>query len=185
MARGSDSAKEAATTAQANSNTFSNNSQNLYSSLAPQLIAESAHPAGFTQPDLAAMTTDAQQTAGGSTGAAVGEGLLRSARTRNAGGSDAAIQAGVRSAGQELSKNALGIRTANARMKEGQRRSALGGVQGLLGTETGASNEALGIVPSAVNADVNQQNQSWAWAKNILQPAMQAAGGAAGGYFAK
>lgn len=182
MARGSDQAKEAATTANANAGTYANNSANLYSSLAPQLIAESAHPAGFSQPDLAAMNTDAQQSAGGTGSAAVGQGLLHAARTRNAGGADAAIGAGVRDASQELSKNALGIRTNNARMKEGQRRAALGGLQGLTGTELGGSNQALGVVPDAVNADVNAENASWNGVKYILDPILAAASSGAGSF---
>lgn len=179
MARGNDQAQDASKTANANAGTFANNSANLYSSLAPQLITESAHPAGFSQPDLAAMNTDASQSAGGVAAGATGQGLLHSARTRNAGGADASIGAGVRAAGEQLSKNTLGIRTNNARMKEGQRRAALSGLEGLTGTELGGSNAALGQVASNVNANTDAENASWNWAKYILDPALTAAGNAA------
>ena len=176
MARGSAPASTAATTALSNSGTFAGNAGNLYSDLAPQLETEAAHPSGFDAPDLAAMQTEGQQGAGGAEAGAVGEGMLHAARTRNAGGADAAIGEGVRSAGENLSKNALGVRIANAKLKNQQQQEGLGGLTNLTGLETGAENQALGEVAPAVNADVNQQNASWDWAKDLLDPTLQAAG---------
>lgn len=183
MARGSTQATSAATTAANNSNAFGGNASSLYSTLTPQLTNEAANPQGFNPADEAGMQTEAQQTAGGTQSAAVGEGGLQAARTRNAGAPAAAIADASRGAGEQLSKNSLGISNANARLKEGQRQSALTGLQGLTGLETGAQNTALGQVAPDVNANTNAANESWDWAKDLLDPALQASGQAAAGYF--
>ncbi len=120
------------------------------------------------------MQTEGQQGAGGAEAGAVGEGMLHAARTRNAGGADAAIGAGVRDAGENLSKNALGVRIANAKLKNTQQQEGLGGLANLTGLETGAENTALGQVAPAVNADVNQQNASWDAVSHLLDPVLGA-----------
>lgn len=178
MARGNAAAETGAAQAQKNSNQFGGNAQALYSTVVPQLTTQAAHPAGYNPSDLAGMQTEAQQTAGGSEAGAVGQGSLLGARTRNAGAPAAAIPEAAREAGQELNKNSLGISNANARLKESQRESALGGLENLTGTETGATNQALGEVAPLVNADTSAKSQSWDWAKNILQPIVAAAGNA-------
>lgn len=181
MARGSDQARGAATSAQGISNTAGSNAQGLYSTLAPELINEATHPAGFAPTNLAGMNTAAEETAGGTQAAAVGQGALQAARTRNAGGSDAAIADASRSAGQQLSRGVLATQMANAKLKEGQREGGIHGLEGLYGTNLGSSVGALGQVAGNINADTNASNASWNWAKYILDPAMQAAGGAAAG----
>lgn len=181
MARGSEQANTAASSAQTASNQFGANASGLYGTLAPELEAESAHPAGFGPAETAKMTTAAEQTAGGANAGAVGQGALLASRTRNAGTADAAVQKSARDASSNLSKATLGVQNQDAMLQQSQRRAALGGLQGLYGTEAGSSLGALGIVPQAVNANTNAENASWNWAKYILDPAMQAAGGAASG----
>lgn len=183
MARGSQQATTAATSAQNLSNQFAGNANALYSTLAPELESEAAHPAGFNPAELADMNTAAQQSAGGATAGAVSQGALRAARTGNLGGSDAAIQEAARNGGQTASKAAVGIKNQNAMLKQNQRRAALSGLQGLYGTNAGASIGSLGQVANNVNADTNAENASWNCAKYILDPALNAAGGAAGGYY--
>lgn len=175
-ARGSDQATGAATSAQNISNTTSGNSQALYSTLAPQLEAEAAHPAGFSPTDMADMTTSQEQAAGGSEAGAVGEGLLHAARTRNAGGADAAIGESARAAGRQLSSGVLGTQLANQRLKQQEQQAGMSGLEGLFGTDTGASVGALGQVASNVNADTEAENASWDWTKGL-----SAIGGALGG----
>ena len=195
MSRGNNQSQTASTQGNANAVQASNNSQNflnnsnaLYSTVVPQLTAEAAHPAGFNPTDYAAMNTDAQQSAGGSQAAAVGQGGLLGARTRNSGAAAAAIDSAARSGGQDLSRNALGVRTANARLKESQRQSGLSGLENMTGLYTGAANNALGVsngalgeVASNVNANTNAANQSWDWAKDILSPVLGAASYSKGG----
>lgn len=174
MARGSTQATQAGQTGLNLSNTYAGNASALYSTLAPSLISQAAHPQGIAPPDLAAADTAAQESAGGTQSAAVGQGALRAARTRNAGGSDAAIAAGSRAAGENLAKAAVTTRLKNASVKESQREEALKGEQGLLGEQAGAGNTALGIVPQAVNANTDATNASWDWSKDLLQPLLGA-----------
>ncbi len=184
MARGSDQATQAASSAQGLSNQYSGNAGATYGALMPELASEAAHPAGFNPTDLARMNTAAQQSEGGSNAGAVGQGALLAGRTKNPGVAAAAIPEATRESGETASKNALGIQTKNAMLKEDQRQAGLKGLQGLNATETGAGISALGEVAPNVQADTAAKNQSWDWAKYILDPALQAAGGAASGYLA-
>jgi hypothetical protein len=165
-----------------NANAFMGNANSLYGDLAPTLESEVAHPAGYAPTDLSAMETGAQQSAGGSQAGAVGQGGLYAARTGNKGGAAAAIADASRGAGQQLSKNLLGIRSANANLKNEQQQAGISGLTNLTGLETGASNTALGNVANLSNANTNAANASWDWAKDILDPTLQAGGTAAGGY---
>jgi hypothetical protein len=180
MARGSTDAQGAATAAQGISNQASGNAGALYSTVAPALETEMAHPAGFDPTTEAAMNTGAQQSAGGSQGAAVGQGALLAARTKNAGTADAAIGQSSRSAGEKLSKGLLATQMANAHLKAQQQQEATEGLENLYNTNEGASVGALGQVANNVNANTNASNASWDWAKYILDPAMEdASSGAA------
>lgn len=182
MARGNDAATTAATTANQNASSFGSNASNLYSTVAPQLEAEAAAPSGFNPADEAAMQTQAQQTAGGSNAGAVGQGALLAARTRNTGAPAAAIAESARNAAQQLSKNSLGISTANAKLKQQQKQEGLSGLTNLTGLETGAANNALGEVAPNVNANTNAENASWDGVKDLLDPVLSAASYSKGGY---
>jgi hypothetical protein len=172
MARGSDAAQTAANSANAISGQTSANANALYGTLAPELESEVANPQGINPVDMANLQTSAQQSAGGSEAAGVGQGLLHAARTRNAGGADAAIAKSARSAGENLSKGVLGTQIQNAREKERQQESATSGLEGLYGTNLGESVGSLGQVANNVNANTNSSNASWDWAKYLLDPAM-------------
>lgn len=167
MARGSDQAKTAATTAQTNSNALTGNANGIFSTLAPQLAATAANPQGFDPATLARMNTGAMQTAGGITSGAQGKGALLAGRTRNAGTADAAISDAARSGSQALSQEQLSIENENAKLKEHQREQALGAEQGIYGTNVSGANNALGQVAGDVNADVNAQNASYNWLKPV------------------
>lgn len=167
MGRGSDVAQGAATDARGISGTAATNAGELYSTLAPGLMSEAAHPAGFAPTDLAAMNTDVQQSAGGTQAAAVGQGALQTARTRNAGGTDAAIGVASRGAGETASKGALATQMANAKLKESQHRAAVSGLEGLYGTNMGTSVGGLNAVAGNVNADTNAENASWDWTQGL------------------
>lgn len=181
VARGDPSAQAAETQGLANSGTASSNASNLYSSVVPQLTSEALNPAGFDPTDLAAMNTGAQQSAGGTQAATVGQSGLLAARTKNSGAAAGAIDNSSRNAGEQLSKNALGVRIANANLKQNQQQAGIAGLTGLTGMETAAANNSLGEVANNSNANTNAANESWNWARTILDPAMQAAGSAAGG----
>jgi hypothetical protein len=161
------------------------NANSLYGDLVPTLEGEIAHPAGYAPSDLSAMETGAQQSAGGSQASAVGQGGLYAARTGNKGAAAAAIADASRGAGQQLSKNLLGIRSANANLKNEQQQAGISGLTNLTGLETGASNTALGNVANLSNANTNAENASWDWSKDILDPLISAGGADAAAYLKK
>jgi hypothetical protein len=179
MARGSETASNAATTAQTDSANLENNANQLYSTLAPTLESEVANPVGYNPADLSKMTTAAEQSAGGTQAGATGQGALLASRTKNPGTAAAAIVESARSAGQDLSQKALGIQTGNARLKEQQRQSGIAGLGGLNAEETGAGLSALGQVAPDVNANNQAINSSYDWATDILDPTLGALGSAA------
>lgn len=179
MARGDQQVKGAEGQANANSNKFMSNANDIYSTLEPDLKSQAANPQGFTPADQAAMETGAMQTAGGAESGAVGEGGLLAARTRNGGASTKAIADASRGAAENLSRNLLGIRTANATLKNQQRENAQAGLGNLAGLETGASNTALGLV--APLGRVNQEaGGNWNWETNLLDPFLSSAAGSLG-----
>lgn len=159
MARGSVPAQTAATDSYSNA-------QSLYGPLAAELQTQAVHPSGIDPTTMAQMDTAANQTGGGSTAAAVGQGALRAARTRNAGGADAATAAATRTGGEIASKGILANRVKNADLKVHQQEGAESGLNSLFG-------ENLSGGTGAVNADVNAQNASWDWAKDLFNPIME------------
>lgn len=184
MGRGNETADSAAKAASANSGTFMSNAQSLYGNVAPMLTSQAANPQGFNPADEAAMETGALQEAGGTQAAAVGQGNLEAARTRNAGGFGQAVSDASRGAGENLSRGLLGVRTANASLKQHQKDTALSGLEGLYGTNVSGSNSSLGNVAPLVNADTNAENASWNAFNNItgaLTNAAKAASGFKGG----
>ncbi len=183
MARGSSEAQAGAKAGVAQNAQLFGGGQALYGTLAPQLQAEAANPQGFGEQGLARLDTAAQQSAGGGQAAATGEAALEESRTRNAGGSGMALAKAARESGKRATDATLQTRIANEGLKEQQRSGAQRGLEGLYGTQVGGGNQALGEAASNVNANTQAASQSWDWARNILQPVLSAAGGAAGGYY--
>ncbi len=128
------------------------------------------------------MDTAALQTGGGSTAGAVGQGALKAARTRNAGGSDAAIASSARTGGEIASKGILGNRMENANLKAKQQQEGLSGLNSLFSENLSGGNQALGEGVNAVNANTNAENASWDWAKDLFAPAASAAASMYGSY---
>ena len=176
MGRGNAAAQTAANQANTTSTTDATNAAALYGAVVPQLESQAANPSGYSPTDMAAMRTQAEQGAGGTQASAVGAGALRAARTRNSGAAAKAISDSSRGAGEQLSKENLGIETGNQEMKNSNRRAALSSLTGLTGTETGASNQALGEVAPNVNANTNQEAEALDPIKMLMGPASAAIG---------
>ena len=167
MARGSQQAQQGATTGL-------NFATSGGASLMPELQQEAINPQGMNPTDMARANTTVQQSAGGTQAGATGEGALLAARTKNPGAAQAAISESARTGGQEAGKNALGIQLANTKLKQQQQQAGQTGLENLtLG--------GLGDVAPNVNANTGAINASYDWAKDILDPALQAAGSAAAG----
>ena len=182
MSRGSDQSNAASTAGVGQNSALFGQGQGLYSTLAPQLESEAANPQGFGAPTLARLDTAAQESAGGGEAAATGQAALQDSRTRNAGGSGMALSKAARESGKNLTQATLQTRLADEQLKEEQRSHAQSELGGLYGTNVSGGNAALGETAANVNANANQEDASWGWAKNILGPVLGAAGrvGAAG-----
>lgn len=175
MARGSSQATTAATTAQNQAGTNYGNANALFGPLSAELQTQAVHPPGIDPATMAQMDTAALQTGGGATAGAVGQGALRAARTRNAGGADAATASSVRTGGELAGKGILANRMKNAELKANQQHEATSGLNSLFAENMSGGNQALGIVPSSINANTEAQNASWDWAKDLFNPLMQSA----------
>lgn len=182
MARGAQN--QAKQTFQESQNVFhgqGDKSQADYNALFPALTKEATNPQGYMPGDLAAMNTASQQSLGGATAGAVGEGDLAGARTRNAGSFAPALDESVRSGERQLSQDAVGIQGQNANLKQAQQQAGLQGLQGLYGTNTNAMLGALGLGNQSTQA-LTQAGQS-GWFQNMtgLIAALKPGGSAAGG----
>jgi hypothetical protein len=142
-------------------NQDSANSSALYNSLFPQFTAEATNPQGFTPGEQASMSTAAQQSVGGSTAGAVGQGNLEAARTRNSGGLRTALDSAVRSGQQTLSQDALGVQNENALLKESNRQAGLQGLSSLYGSNQSGMLSALGLGNQATNAGTAAGQSGW------------------------
>lgn len=142
-----------------NANTDRSNA--LYGQLFPMLTKEATNPLGFDPKDLAAMNTASQQSVGGSTAGAVGEGNLMAARTRNAGAFQPALDEAARQGTRQLSENALNTQTKNAMLRESNRQAGIKGLGGLYENSQDALLKALGLGNEATNTAINSGKSGW------------------------
>lgn len=156
------------------------NANDLYSKLFPILQGEATNPQGYSPKDVSAMNTASQQSIGGSTAGAVGEGNLAAARTRNAGAFAPALDEAARSGTRQLSENALGIQQKNADLKQKQQQAGIAGLGGLYGQNSDELLKALGLGNEATNTAIKSGQSGWFQnmlaAINALKP-----GGGGGG----
>lgn len=174
--RGNEEAQQASKSGLGYSRTLQGQQGSLYGTLAPAYSRDIANPVGLTPTEKANMNTAAMESEGGANAGAVGQGALQTARTRNAGGADAAIQESAREAGRGVTRAGLGTELADTELKQRKEAAAKSGMGQLYGISSGAANQALGETAANVNANSEAEQQSWNWAKFILDPAMKAAG---------
>ncbi len=175
MARGDSTARQAETSGVNYSQNLQGQQNQLYSTLAPTLQQDIAHPVGLNPYEKAQANTAAQESAGGSQAAAVGQGALNAQRTRNAGTADAAVGEAARGAGRNLSRAALGTELQDSAMKQQKQQAAKGELAGLYGVATPGGSAALNTVANNANANTQAAHQSWDWANSLLDPVLGAA----------
>jgi hypothetical protein len=122
------------------------------------------------------MNTASQQSVGGSTAGAVGEGNLEAARTNNSGGFAPALDEAVRSGQRTLSQNALDIQGENAKLKQSQQQAGLSGLEGLYGNNTNQMIQALGLGNNATSVGTQAGQSGWFQNMTGLMSALQGAG---------
>jgi hypothetical protein len=156
------------------------NSENIYSSLEPQLMGEATNPQGYGTNTVNQMKTGVQQELGGSTAGITGQANLGVARTRNSGGYNAALDQGAANAGQTGSEANLGIDTANAQLKQQQQQQGLSALGNLGGQQLGAEESFYGDQPATVNALTNAGSQGWLQNATGILGALGGLGGGVG-----
>lgn len=149
-----------ATTGNQRSGQFNAGALQAQNTVVPALTNEINDPQGFGQEGLTAMNTASQEGVGGATAGAVGQGNLESARTRNAGGFQAADDAAAQSGQRQVSQNALGVQTANAGLKNAQQQAGIAGTEGLYNTDVNATNQALGLSNQALQGASTSSNEA-------------------------
>lgn len=137
---------------------YNQNAEDTFGVLSPALTQEVQNPQGFAPEDLTAMNTASQQSLGGSQAGAVGAGNLRAARTRNAGGGDAAIAESARQGMRQNSQNAVTIQANNALEREKNRQAGISGEEGLFGENSDATLKALGLSNNALQGAAGSKN---------------------------
>ena len=100
---------------------------------------------GQDTPGSIAANTAAQQSVGGATAGAFGRDALQAARTRNAGSFAPSLDQAVRGGEQTLSNDAARIKADNVD-------AGIKGLQGLFGTNSGQSLNALNLYNNASNS---------------------------------
>lgn len=156
----------------------SSTARTAFGAVVPQLERNIANPTGYSEQDLGRANTAIQQSSGGSNAAAVGQGGLMAARTRNPGAGQYAMAQGVRDAADSGNDAALGVRLKDADLKETKRAAALGQLGGIGAT-------GIGAVAPNVQADVAAKQASYGLMDHVISPILQAASGPATGYFGK
>ena len=148
--------------------TSTGNANGIFSTLLPQYEQEALNPQGFGGPGLAAMNTAAQQSTGGATAGAVGQGTLMAARTRNLGSAQSGNNAAAENAQRVNSQRAVEIQGENERLKQEQAREGRAGEAGLYDTNLrtalgalGAENSSLGEENQATKNMIDAQNSGW------------------------
>lgn len=151
----------AAKTASTTASGYGANAGQERGTLIPTLQEDINNPQGFTPSQTNAQLVAGEQGAGGGGAAITGAAGLNAARTRNSGGTSGVLDQAARRTAQTLSGNALNVQNQSAKLAQQKRAAALGGLQGLYGTDVNAQMKAMGIIPEDINAEVNAGKSGW------------------------
>lgn len=134
------------------SGTAQNQAAGAYGTLNPIYTQEATNPQGFTQQQTANQLTASAQNLGGGVAADVGQGALLAARTNNAGGATAAIDAAAHGAQAQQSENALGVQNQSAMLARQQQQQGLAGLNGIYDDANRTGGDYLNTANSAAQA---------------------------------
>lgn len=135
--------------------------------LVPQLQADVNNPQGFSPSQTNAMLVQGLGGAGGATSSILGQAGLAGARSRNVGAGTGVMDEAMREKMRTSAGVGLDVATKNAMLQQQQRQSALKQLEGLYGTNVGASLKAQELVPQDIDAWA-KANQT-GWVQNVDQ----------------
>ena len=154
-------AGQAAKTAGTTAAGYGTAAQGIGGVLTPTLERDIANPIGFNPVEKNNMLVAGEQGAGGAAGGIAGAAGLNAMRTRNSGALSGVLDQNARIKQQQLSQNALGVQNESAKLAQAKRASALGGLQGLYGTDVGAQMKSMGIQNEDINSQIEAGKSGW------------------------
>lgn len=137
------------------------NANNLYGTLIPAYTNEAVNPQGIGTQGMTAMTTAAQQSAGGSQGAARGKANEYAAANRNTGSFAPVLDESAREAGRNLGQSTLDINAQNEMLKQQQRQAGLEGLSSMYGVQNNDVLSSLGLQNQSTQAQTAAGAQGW------------------------
>jgi hypothetical protein len=131
------------------------------STLVPTLTRDINNPTGFSPTEKNNMLVASEQGAGGANAGITGAAGLTANRTRNSSALSSVLDQAARDKSQALSGNALSIQNKDAMLAQQKRAAALGGLQGLYGTDVGAQLKSMGIQDQDINTEIEAGKSGW------------------------
>ena len=154
-------ASDAASTAATTGGQYGQQAQTIGGQLVPEMQADVTNPQGIQPTAKNAMLVSGLEGAGGVASGIAGEEGLRSARSRNIGGSAGVLDEAAREKMRTSAGVGLDVATKNAMLQQQQRASALKGLEGLYGTDVGAQLKAQSLVPEDIDAWAKSNQTGW------------------------
>jgi hypothetical protein len=140
---------------------YGSSAAGIGSTVVPTLTRDVTNPTGFTPTEKNQQLVASQQGAGGATAGVTGAAGLAANRTRNSSALSSVLDQAARTKQQALSQNTLGIQTADAKLAQQKRQQALGGLEGLYGTDVGAQLKSMGIQDQDLSTAISAGNSGW------------------------
>jgi hypothetical protein len=140
---------------------YGSSAAGIGSTVIPTLTRDVTNPTGFTPTEKNQQLVASQQGAGGATAGVTGAAGLAANRTRNSSALSSVLDQAARTKQQALSGNALGIQTADAKLAQQKRAQALGGLEGMYGTDVSAQLKSMGIQDQDLNTAITAGNSGW------------------------
>lgn len=176
------SATQGAAQAGTTASGYGSTASGIGSTVIPTLTRDVNNPTGFTPTEKNNMLTAVQQGAGGATAGVTGEAGLAANRTRNSSALSSVLDQAARTKQQALSSGNLSVENADAKLAQQKRAAALGGLQGLYGTDVGAQLKSMGIQDQDLNTAISAGNSGWLQnTMGVVGGLSKAAGDVAGG----
>lgn len=157
QAAGKQAENSSATTA----GNYGSDAGNIAGTVVPTLKNDINNPTGYTPQQSNNQLVAGEQGAGGAQAGITGAADLAATRTRNFGSQAGILDQAARRNAQTLSGNALNVANKSANLAQEKRQSALGGLEGMYGTDVGAQLKAMGIIPEDINSTVNAGKSGW------------------------
>jgi hypothetical protein len=154
----SKSALDQSTTA---ANNAASNEAQERSALMPGLESEAQNAQGYTPQQENQMLTASEQGAGGAASGVTGQANLEAARTGNSAGLTSGLDDAMRTKGQMLSENALGVKTASADLGQKKQQAAQQELGGIMSGDQSANLSALGLENTSINTELASSKQGW------------------------